>query len=166
MHQKCHRHLQKVAFPLPITAKGRSLLWESSPLMWLEIMKSCDQKPITLHLELFFNAFVTHDKQFIAGHQHSTTTAMFFWCLRVLSHWFSSAVCYVLWLFLYYKRIWLTLQPSREDCVLRLFFSQCPNVYPVGLAFRGFSLFLFLATCSFVPCRVIYLSAFPEAVYK
>ena len=23
--------------------------------------------------------------------------AMFFWCLRVLSHWFSSAVCYVLW---------------------------------------------------------------------
>lgn len=68
--------------------------------------------------------------------------------------------------FVIIKRIWLTLQPSREDCVLRLFFSQCPNVYPVGLAFRGFSLFLFLATCSFVPCRVIYLSAFPEAVYK
>ena len=68
--------------------------------------------------------------------------------------------------FVIIKRIWLTLQPSREDCVLRLFFSQCPNVYPVGLAFRGFSLFLFLATCSFVPCRVIHLSAFPEAVYK
>ena len=46
MRQKWHKHLQKVAFPLPITAKGRSLLWESSPFMWLEIMKSCDQKPI------------------------------------------------------------------------------------------------------------------------
>ena len=53
------------------------------------------------------------------------------------------------------------MQPSREDCVLRLFLSQCPNVYPVRLAFRGFSLFLFLAACRLIAFRIVLFSAFP-----
>ena len=58
------------------------------------------------------------------------------------------------------------MQPSREDCVLRLFFSRRPNVYPVRLAFRGFSLFLFLAACRLIAFRIVLFSAFPEAVYE
>ena len=42
----------------------------------------------------------------------------------------SSVLCFMI-ISLLFKRILLTLQPSGEDSVLRLFFSQCPNIYPV-----------------------------------
>ena len=51
-------------------------------------------------------------------------------CLRVLCpHWLSQqCAMFYDYFFVILKGFGLTLQPSREDCVLRLFFSQCSNI--------------------------------------